>query len=562
MPLRLLVASCCLLLALAACERKPRRDAVIAEVKTPVHAVVRAHETDVPAQCDETGVKRLTCLFKSEHRGCLYLELGHAAEEPLPPPSPLFAKTGAPGEEPDVCERSELWTESRLLLRATPGDTADLREDEAGERIAVRVGAGRWEVIYLLDGELIAASSARSALAMLTALRPSTKKPNLSHVRTVEFDDEDEPDGGVAPFDWSDFKTLDDSADSLVMSASEQHRLRLYQRMAKRRGDAWLVPALTHGPLDDTWEQGRALLTERGQQALAKELRQRLVDEGSADAQLVRYFIDHPAERPANFADVLVEEASSGRYYGDTGGLEALLELGDARAGTLACQFLGAQSVESLVNGYDDYGGGGGDDAVLFAAIARTKTKCPWVSLELEKQACSTDVRCTTKGEVEGYETDLGDEPLPALLEAPQNPLCSARAAAALLAQWKPGTSWQEGDPELPRNALLLAAAYEQGALSKDVLFRNERRQYRVEHSPPLPKKRSNQSDDEYVGELDARACASMPTDGPTVACRLPLSITEATFNGCRLRIDDAKKTLTLIEEAPPAEGELPLSEP
>ena len=56
---------------LCGCKDVKRDPALVELTAPPLRAVLRAHEADLPVQCNETGLKRVTCWFKSERRGCL-----------------------------------------------------------------------------------------------------------------------------------------------------------------------------------------------------------------------------------------------------------------------------------------------------------------------------------------------------------------------------------------------------------------------------------------------------------------------------------------------------------
>lgn len=136
-----------------------RRDPIVAQLAgPPLRAVLRSHEYTRKLACAETGLSRLSCLFKSERRSCLYLELGAAADGAFPAVRP-----GA-----DRCEDFPASTRRAWLLeRPGPWSDVALAVDSDGSRLAWREGGRSWQVLYLVGGELLDMPPAGALAALL-----------------------------------------------------------------------------------------------------------------------------------------------------------------------------------------------------------------------------------------------------------------------------------------------------------------------------------------------------------------------------------------------------------
>jgi hypothetical protein len=136
----------------------------------------------------------------------------------------------------------------------------------------------------------------------------------------------------------------------------------------------------------------------------------------------------------------------------------------------------------------------------------------------------------------EGEDFDGESESAP-----PPRPLCSAEVASrtiALMGGGDEGLSWSEYP-----GPLLLAAGHQRGAVSKDLLLRNARRLYRY-LSPAVPKVDIDAGSADDADPVEDDPPCSRPRDLGEAVCRLPVNVTELSYDGCRLQIDDKAKVV------------------
>ncbi|MEW5739313.1 MAG: hypothetical protein AB1938_10330 [Myxococcota bacterium] len=552
--------------ALAGCDKRNAKpsDNVIVEVHAPIQAVVRVHEFDVKPECTETGLARFRCFFQSELRGCTWLELG-ADNEVEKRAAAVF------GDDADtqLCDTlASTGTLATLDSVPLPARGMELAADPTGSRLAFRPAPDKpWRVFYLLGGEILG-EYGNSGTPLALDGRPSPDDPLLEARPPAPL---------MGPLDWSRVPTLSDRAADFLPRAFGDHQRQLLKMVEEKRGEVGLGRALA-GIMDTSeepsWLEAWKRLGPSGRKAF-QDVLARSLEEYPSEAAL-RRLSTAPELRPAGFADVLAKnlelqlEQGTQDFESTRLFVEALVQLDDARAGPLACEWLQDLVSEQLVS-LDDYYPGmpvleSADPALI--AIARFRTPCPWVRLALEREPCNVDYRCTPSGlietsaqaeserqEAEDKALERGEE-LPSTI--PQHPLCTPEQVGRVVKAWIPG--WLSQEPlELddvnfpedltspPPGALLLAAAYAQGPLPADVLHRNARRLYRIDdRSPPVAEDDGS----------DPSACQLVDqglSDPPELACRVPADLSRLRLGGCRIEIDDAKKVIRLTPPKAPA---------
>lgn len=540
-PLRLLVLG----LALAGCGERKHPDGpltvVAAEVHAPVYAAVKVHELDVKPECTETGLKRFSCFFQSELRGCAVLEVGR---EPLAPPE------GFDDPLELLCDRGTFPYRVTVADQPLPVRGIQLEVDPLGTRVAWRAAPDKnWEIFYVLDGQLL-----QSSTRAVTAASGSSDS---------------------AP-DWARVPTLADQASLLVGSAQSGQLAKLLAIIRDEEGEAGLARALAntmHLAEEAPWRAAFASLGSGGRTTWNAEAAEALQEDPAGPA--LELLMTHARLRPDGFADLLAGTAELELDSGAVDGMvlgnlaQALLELGDPRAGPLACGWL-EQSVSASLLGVEEglpFDLAIEEGAEALQAIARQKTACPWVRVALERDPCNLDYRCTPAGLVETSDEAMAAEDRAAEEAAergeeepplsPQRALCGAtvvtRLADAMKPPWYlPPEAEEDEDalldpPIVAPGTLLLAAGYAQGPLPPDFLKRNQRRLYTVVDRSPKPG---------AEGELDPSACQLLDqsfSDAAEIACRVPVNLTRVTLSGCRIEIDDARKTITLTPPKAPA---------
>lgn len=501
---------------------------VAAELKTPVHAVVRVFEYDVKPECTETGLKALTCFFKSELRGCTWLDVGGAAGRALEAP---------PGPAEDFClTLHDGRARRRLELAPLPSRGMELVADPTGTRLAWRASpSSNWSIFYVLGEDLLDDRGASSSAAGLDVIGGDPHPPVA-------------PPGspGPGPLDWSKVPTLNARAPLLVGTADRATLPRLFELIRQEHGDARMGELLAehlHEVDDGPWRAELDRLGEAGRKALEARVARLLESELPDD--LIYTLMERPELRPPGFSELLVrgatehldssyeEELAVAPY------LEALVALKDPRAGALGCRHLENLVVRKYVAA-DEYayldGAPPAIDAALIA-IARFKTPCPWVTRLLERRPCDLDYRCTPQGLVENSEAAIrleeeameaqadSDAPLPPA--EPQHRLCTEAEARREVDRWVPAWApWPTEDEDEgaedpladppPPGTLLLSAAYAQGPLPADFLSRNRRRLYAVSDLTPKT---------ELDDVLDTSQCQLLDeavSNPAEIACRVP----------------------------------------
>ena len=486
------------LVALGACGRE-RPDPRLAEVQAPVHVTVRVIDVAVEKNCEGTLSQQLSCLVTRALRsGCVYVEAGAEADAPERRPRPDVGRCG-----------SLAYAEHRFLLRNEPVRKASLFLEPGGERVLIDL-VDTVHALYLRDG-----------VAVLQ--KPFSRPTGLTR-----------PDGSV---DWTlvpPFLAVLDEAQLRDLTEA-----RLDALLAKTPGgrDALTESLLALTGSASAAEQGFDLAYSRLDEPGRQRVREAMItalSEGNDGA--VQWFLRHKEEQGLPVVEAL-EDAMTLDGYTTAVLLPALLELAPQRAEKVACDQLEQRWHQTAPSGVAEYEGSMPPDATVLAVLVERKAQCPWVLPLLEREPCSWELHC---------DPDFDD--------GKETPLCTAEQADKVLQRTlhpNPDADVDEDEEEDPTSdwgALLMAAARIQGPLPQAFSLANERRQYQL--SSTIPE------------DADEDPCAEVTPAPADWACRLPPGITTAKNQGCRLRLDDAKKTITLSAVELDAGVPLPLPRP
>ncbi len=495
-------------LVLCACHSSPHEaDAVVAEVKAPIHARIMLREHEEPVDCAGlTGVvERITCIFHTSSTTCHWLEID----------SPELAARPF-GTDLNACNSLPPYG-ARVRLGESPTGW-ELEVDPSGSRLAYHRPKDSATVAYVLDGVVVGAN--------VTAR---------------------------VPVNWSEVPTLDENLVDLFTVADAETGRRLLAHAEKSGGEAKVVELMR--PIAESSVDRWFELYDRIEDAELKSralvaLHER-VHEEDAPKELLVGLIAYPQVQPADFQALLADAARlelSGYtdWYSLQPMLDELVARKDPLAGELACRVYGMQVLSSMPDSSQVYYEESADLEVergALSIVALQKTKCPWVQLALDNDPCSESLRCLTDGGLPDPEADLEDPYDPITGEAiyVARPLCSRAVAASAIKRLAPKADDDEGEyePEPQIGPLLLGAGYAEGVVSKELLSRNARRMYRYQYPKPPPP-----DEDGYQAEP---AC-SRPRNLPDAVCKLPLTVNELVFNNCRARIDD-KAQVVRVEE-------------
>lgn len=502
----------CPLFLLAACKSgKHDADVQVAEVKGPVAARMLLREHEEAASCaGVSGItERLGCIFSTTMTTCAWAEL----ESPELAAHPM-------GKDLSACQALGN-TGPRVQVGGT-GTDYHLEADPAGGRLAYSRSVTEAAVAYVLGGIVVGVE--------MTPL----------------------------PVDWAKVPSLDSRLSTFFSGNGDSdvgQRLLVY---AQTKGGEKAVVELMNEVAEssvDRWHSLYARLEDEGlkRQALAK-LHEQLKE---GDEALITDLIAYPDVQPRDFTALLATAAeatvsANADWYTVSPLLEELQRRKHPLAGELACRIYGMQVLSAMPSAAYEYDEVQDPDAESGALVilAREKTPCRWVAIALERSPCDDAHRCLLDGglpDPDGDGEDLYDENGEPLVE--QRPLCSKRVALSALRRRVSAEDGEEYEDLPATGPLLLAAGYTHDALPKDLVAKNARRLYRYVY-PPAPKPEPGDELYEY-DDTPAVPC-QRPRDLPSAVCHLPLDVTEVTYNGCRLRIDD-KAGVVRVEELKPA---------
>ncbi len=482
----------CLLLALCACG-KERPDPRLAEITTPVHATVRVIDAPIERTCTGSFVDQFVCLtLRAERRGCVYLEVGTAADTPERNKQP----------DPERCHQMTV-TGNRATLVTLPARKATLFVDPAGERLVIDL-VDSMHAAWLRKGQLVVSRKLWDGPTM----RPS------GLVR---------PDGTLNWFLIPPYLAVLDERLLAELTEAELDALLATTPDGKRALRQSLSEVLSSSRVvGDDWSLALSKLDEADRALLRKHLLESLA---SGDVGPLPWFLARPEEQTADFISAL-EQGLTSPAADTTPELLALLKLAPKRAEVIACGMLEKVWHINHAAGYDAY-----DpvppDATALAVIITLESKCPWVMPLLEQRTCAWELRC---------DPDLDDHR--------ETPLCTAAQSAQAIKRTLDADSMEwtdDDDAQLDSDwgRLLIPAAQVQGPLPASFKRSNERRQYALEYT--------------FKGFEADDSCRQLSEEPQEWACRLPTSINVSTTESCRLVVDDTMKTLTVtpVPESP-----------
>ncbi len=500
------------LLAAAACHSGGHdSDVVAVEVKSPVQARLMLREHEEAASCTGTNgvVERLSCIFQTTMTTCAYVELE----------SPELAAVPF-GKDLAACQGLSSW--GPRVLVAGAGTDYRLEADPAGGRIAYSRGGSSATVAYLIDGVAVGVDS-------------------------TDW-----------PVDWNTLSPLDDLIAAFYSAAGPDtptgNRLLAY---AQSRGGERAVVELMNRLTESSIDRWAGLYEHLEDEALKREALSGLHAHlrGDDAAQLVSDLIAYPELQPRDFTALVATAAErwvrdNGDWYTLSPLLDELQRRKHPAAAELACRIYGMQLLSSMPSaGYSEYDEVADPDAQAgaLAIIAREKAPCRWVGIALQNDPCAVEHRCLPDGGLPDPEAEdlLYDEDTGAPIITAR-PLCSRAVALSAVRRGIAAEDDEELEDLPLQGPLLLAAGYAHDAIPKELFARNARRLYRFDFPPPPPPT-AERAD---AGETNDPPC-QRPRDLSGAVCHLPLDVTEVTFNGCRLRIDD-KARVVRVEELKP----------
>jgi hypothetical protein len=500
---------------------------------------------------------------KARVRGCLYLEVGANVDEGFKPPPP----PAGPGVATvDLCDVIGRGIDGRRLVDSEGSATGieawspALVSDASGERLAYHSRPSLpWRIFYVVDGQLFEGATLGSTTRIFRPL-PRHEAPNLPDLGL-----DDAQDVGVAPPssappppaepppDWSKVPPFEDAV-SDVFAREPGHVDTLLSAIQKRSGEEGLLTFSKQlDPNVTAWTGVTGRLSAHGRSRQTAELVGRLrADAGVDKSGLFDFFLQHEELQPRDFPALLAADVTHQLEdevppaYGDAPAsmeITALAKLGHPRAGEFACQSLGASWLGQLQEGGVMYESSNLDVSLL-AVVVKAKTRCPWVTMALDRMVCSSQLWCTADGktiadlDAEAQAEDAAGEVASTPKVVKVNRLCPPATGRR-----QAEASFADDAPSPEEGPLLLAAAVANGPLPKDFVARNARREYAVRGLPPEENPDGGDPDEPPCGLTEERVTA--------LACSMPLDLGELRAGPCHVVVDDAKKTVSV--QGPPA---------
>lgn len=495
-------------LFLAACAQE-RTHPRIADVTTPLHISVRVVDVEVEKQCSAIPAftDKVSCWFsKSARDGCTYVSIGESADLPIAFTGPATIAH---------CDFQRMRSNAAILTRE-PRKAARIFFDSANTRVVIHLGDEGW-LLFLKDGRLLTQEQVWNAGVVATA-RPllGDDTPDWSRVPTL-----------LSHLDSVSFDLSSKEFDVLMRTDPKPEE---HLRDALIRGGRLLIDV-------EAFDKALARLTPANQDAVVDALALQVQD---GDSLARDWFRAHPKYKD-KYATALLDGiiASS---VNDPGGIEELLKLDPKGLDKAACDVLESHWHQNMTDAYYDGGGAGETLLSALAVIATKKVKCPWVVPILESVKCDVELRCQP---AETDESDVEINPL----DDQRRPLCTDAQITRALKRNVVTTKDEAEGEDVPQyhdwGPLLLAAAKVQGPLPEDLVSRNARRLYEWKY--PQRKKLTKEQLEEEGEPYDACSTAELSVD--RWVCELPNGITRARNYGCKLEIDDAKKTITFVSD-------------
>lgn len=503
-------------LLLVGCAREKKEDPLLAEVKSPLHVTVRAVEANAPRQCFQrpTLIQKLKCPLEPAHRvGCTYVEIGHVADSPLESDTPRWQRCAELA--------SLLGGVTRVMLSPSGARRAQIWVEPGEKRIALMVEQTPI-VLLLKDGSIYA------------TIRPDPVPGILDARGEVDWS---RAGGLIEALPQLEFDVTNEAIDA-ALANDPDGLAKLARVMHEDDGASVLAPAWLHA-----W----SLLDPVQRRALEPPLRDAAL--GGNEAALA-WFVVHPEMRDADWTNGIAKRVRAGDDM--AGPLTLLAKDHPEFAGQLACERL-AISWESerqyVDQGFDDLS----SIAVPAAIIARLKVKCPWATAVLQQHECESALHCPDDG-------PLCDEAAQAVVVQSLT-LAPDGARLPLVPKVKvdpfdfpvdeygetiepeeeeeeQDDSVEESEEERLRSSgwgpALLAAARVQAPLPADLVMRSQRRAYAQTVVRP---------------DAGADFCTEASTVLADWVCEIPSAAKESVSNGCRVNLDDTRRSATFTSE-------------
>ena len=289
-----------------------------------------------------------------------------------------------------------------------------------------------------------------------------------------------------------------------------------------------LLWGLSNGTLVNRFDSFTTLLDEGEREEAIQAL---LSGAENGEHAAIEWFVSAPGRRTPEFEEALLALVRD-NVYDDPALLDALLKMAPKGAAELSCRRLEQEWFMA-----DEYVPPSDTIMVPVAVLAHQQAKCPWVTQWLERDLCDPDFFCPPD-ELQEEEDDVGGEALPRVEKA-LGALCTRQQRLEALARLR------TSEDEFTRwdgtfGALLLLAQEPNGALAPPLSTRLARYGYEVRYAS---------TEDDACRGLQIREWA----------CRAPAWVLTSERDGCKLAIDDTKRTLTVTpDESAEAPARLP----
>ena len=410
----------------------------------------------------------------------------------------VYVEVGPGAETPlrsrpsEVDRCSTVGSSYRRALTAQPLHKATLFVEPGGERAVVDLVQGL-HVIYSDKGELT---------GVIPLFTGGTPPPGFIR-----------PEGSV---DWSQVPPLLSALSDQQLEAFTVADFDALLAKTPRAQDALtevLVERASNAGAG--WDLAFSRLDQSHRES-ARDAMLREVERGS-DAAL-QWFMKHEEQRVPELVPAILSSIDGDRYVISTA-LPQLFVLDPASAEKAACEQLEFHWHDALQNPID-YESSPKPDGVLLAVLMARHAKCPWVMPVLLRDPCSWQLNC---------DPDIEDQN--------ETPLCTAEQAQkplqrALHPEEEEDESAEADEAISDYGALLMTSARQQGPLPASFALAQERRRYPATYT--------------FEGAEEDDPCRELTVHVGTLACQLPQAITTTRTGGCKVVIDDVKKTITL----------------
>lgn len=485
------------------------RDARLAQGRGPHPPVVYEHRLR-NARCSALGgLEKVKCwLGAGGGEGCLYLSL-HDGE-----PAPAEEVCGDVANDSIPAAQAEHPT-----LASYVDPDVSLEQDEANERIAVRVGT-TWRIVYVDEGQ---------ALAM------------------VWFDPKS------SAFDWSLVPSFEARIPAMLPVVSGVQAERLSGRL-RGGGERLVVEHLVTALDAPNWDSLFSGLGDEGKADVRRRLVARLDNRDPDLAELREstwsFLVGRPKLQPADFTariERLLDDELDGSDLAPQGGrtwpIDELIRRHSARVGELAC----GQVRRELVRKWAGEQVGGGPDtfgatASTWAVIIETRTRCPWVTMD--RSPCTLTCPHQSSDEAEWTSELCTDTHVEEALKLWRQTLSAGPLTAGpqLPGSEGAGSLGPSGEIEVPESeptapsiaALIYGASVIQAPLSPAAELGRQRVLYQFA------------TPDGGTVEAGAECDGWQLESIQNAACLLPVTEHAFVLNRCRVTIDDAHRRLVL----------------